>query len=315
MIHTLTNEKEWLEKRREGVGGSDAPIILNVAPKSYGSRLSLWSEKTGIGREEPDEEEFIDHLEVGRAIEKPIAQLAGRKAGREVIDPGQFTIVQSESRDFAASTPDFVVLDKKKGFGVLQVKNVGAFARSDWKEEPPEFVLVQNQHELFTCQTSNAFHKEYGEPKFGMIAALIGGNKVVWFDHDANDRFLRILLESEAEFWDRVLEKNPPDPSGSEACARVLANLYKSDNGKVIDLGEEWIPEAQEWTNLGTAIKELEGKRETMKQKIVKEIGENARATLPDGSGFSLLTTAEKYIEPKPYTRRSYRTLRRLKGK
>lgn len=36
---------EWLELRREGIGGSDASVVMGENP--YRSILQLWEEKTG----------------------------------------------------------------------------------------------------------------------------------------------------------------------------------------------------------------------------------------------------------------------------
>lgn len=38
-------EKEWLEERKKGIGGSDAATILGLNP--YKSNIDLWAEKTG----------------------------------------------------------------------------------------------------------------------------------------------------------------------------------------------------------------------------------------------------------------------------
>lgn len=46
VIPTLEMERtEWLEQRRKGIGGSDAPVIMGVNP--WRSPMDLWLEKTG----------------------------------------------------------------------------------------------------------------------------------------------------------------------------------------------------------------------------------------------------------------------------
>ena len=39
-------EKEWLEQRRNGIGGSDASVILGI--NQYRSIFDLWEDKCGI---------------------------------------------------------------------------------------------------------------------------------------------------------------------------------------------------------------------------------------------------------------------------
>ena len=46
MVHKIDNHDEWIEKRRFGIGGSDAGAVLGV--NKYKSNLELWEEKTGL---------------------------------------------------------------------------------------------------------------------------------------------------------------------------------------------------------------------------------------------------------------------------
>ncbi len=39
------NKEEWLEERKNGIGGSDAATILGLNP--YKTNIDLWEEKTG----------------------------------------------------------------------------------------------------------------------------------------------------------------------------------------------------------------------------------------------------------------------------
>lgn len=309
MIDRSTTREEWLAKRRLAIGGSDAPVVLGL----QGSPLALWAEKLGLEmkRDEDDEEE-PEWLEIGREIEAPIAKIAARRAGRELIDLGAYTIIRSEESEHIACSPDRLVVDKEKGLGVLQIKNVGWMNARKWKEEPPESVLAQNQHELYVCQTSKDLIRVYGEPKFGMVAALLGGNHIVWMDQEPNARFVKMLLKIEAEFWVRVQDGTPPDPKGTEYCGQAIAALYPADNGTVIEIGGTNWDLVNEYDSWCEAFKVAEQRKELLSQQIKVLIGEAARATLPDGTGFSYLTTPAKEITPKPYTRSAFRTLRRI---
>lgn len=45
---------EWLEQRRNGIGGSDAAVIVGLNP--YRSRLELYADKLGLMPEREDSE-------------------------------------------------------------------------------------------------------------------------------------------------------------------------------------------------------------------------------------------------------------------
>ena len=310
MIIKCDNETEWLEKRRAAIGGSEAPAILQL-DEAYGSPLGIWADKTGIAVEE-DRTEAAQWLEIGREVEGPIGRLAAKYSERELIPLEPFTIVRSDETEFVACTPDFLVRDKERGLGVLQVKNVSGWNAHQWQEEPPARVLVQNQHELYACKTSREFAKEYGTPKYGMCAALLGGGKIVWSDQDANDRFMGGLLSKESAFWQLVVSQTPPEPMGKSACATAIKFLYPGDDGTVVELEDpKLLKMIDEYDALTANSKLVKTRIDILKQTISISMGEAARATLPDGTGFSLLTTPEKRIEPKPYTKKAFRTLRR----
>ena len=45
--------EEWKEIRRQGLGGSDAGIVMGHSP--WSSRLNLWKEKRGLLEETPSQ--------------------------------------------------------------------------------------------------------------------------------------------------------------------------------------------------------------------------------------------------------------------
>ena len=65
LYHTKDmSEKEWLEHRMEGIGGSDVATILGMNP--YKSALRLYMEKTREIEAEPVDNEFV---ELGNELE------------------------------------------------------------------------------------------------------------------------------------------------------------------------------------------------------------------------------------------------------
>jgi predicted phage-related endonuclease len=60
---------------------------------------------------------------------------------------------------------------------------------------------------------------------WGSLAALLGGNRLVWFDVERNDRFIAALRVAVAEFWERLLTLTPPPVDASESSRRALTVL------------------------------------------------------------------------------------------
>ena len=66
---------EWLEKRRHGIGGSDAAIIMGVSP--FSSLMDLWLDKTG--QFEANEDDASEAMYWGNVLED-VAPVSSRSA-------------------------------------------------------------------------------------------------------------------------------------------------------------------------------------------------------------------------------------------
>src|SRR3990167_10286820 len=54
---TCADRPSWLEARRQGLGASDAPVILGLSP--WKTPLALYAEKLGLEIEEPEQTEAM----------------------------------------------------------------------------------------------------------------------------------------------------------------------------------------------------------------------------------------------------------------
>ena len=76
-IDKLTRE-EWLVKRMEGIGGSDAGAVVGL--NEYKSPIAVWQEKTGRKTETEDN----DYLRIGRDVEDYVASRFEEETGKKV---------------------------------------------------------------------------------------------------------------------------------------------------------------------------------------------------------------------------------------
>ncbi len=274
------NRAEWLEQRRQGIGASDAAVILGLT--KWKSPMGLYAEKTGLV---PMSQEESDILEWGQRLEPVIALKYADETGRVIRDPGNFTIQKSTDVDFQLATLDRVVTGftvasdvVKDGPGVLELKNVIEFKREDWQDEPPLLYQVQVQHQLAVTGFA-----------WGSIAAIIGGRSFVWQDIPRNERFISLLLQREEEFWRRVVDQRPPAPDDSEATADVIKALYpREQDGQVIAAPAELMPWADQLAAAKLEIKALEVKEREAENHIKAFIGEHLGCVFPNGVAYTL---------------------------
>lgn len=151
--------KEWLEQRRQGIGGSDAASVFNVG---YGCRRRLCYDKRGI---EPDfEHDSTLVMELGNLFEPWLAKEYKRKANRW-ISPSVSR--QHPLHPEARVNPDSLIFLTEAQFrqfeedrtvdpaaGVLEIKaqGRGAFSKTKRVGMPQDYILQIN-HAMWVTGT------------------------------------------------------------------------------------------------------------------------------------------------------------------
>jgi len=171
-----------------------------------------------------------------------------------------------------------------QGPGVLQCKAVNAYQRDDWEDEPPLSYQVQLQHEMAVEGA-----------QWGVLAALIGGQRFRWFRVERHATFVARLILCEQRFMRGVLAKERPPIDGSAACAELLRTLHPADQGTVVNLPDE----AVEWDAQRQAacaeIKRLEAIRAEAENNIKAAIGDAEVGMLPGLVSYSWKATTYTY--------------------
>ena len=75
------SEQQWLELRRQGIGGSDAASILGISP--FKTARDLYYEKLGQDSHIPDEFQWVP-FEIGSTLEDLVARIFAQKTGFRV---------------------------------------------------------------------------------------------------------------------------------------------------------------------------------------------------------------------------------------
>ena len=229
--------KEWLEGRYQGIGGSEAGIIMGLNP--WKSRLELWDEKVNKTRRlDPDAE---IRLKLGNILEPFIAEQYSKETGRELEIREQRA---HPVYPFIIGNVDREIVDGSdgRGPGILEIKTKGAF--TDWDDDIPMYYRAQIQHYLAI----------YGY-KWGSFGVLdLGRMKLSVTDIDRDDEFISKLIKEEIEFWKLVEQKKNPDIDNSISCQEFLREKYKVSENITIDLIDN--EDATKWA---LALKQAKG--------------------------------------------------------
>lgn len=215
-VAEMADEKKWLEARREGIGGSDASVIVGL--NRWKSPFQLWLEKTG--KAEAEDLSGNEYVYWGKVLEEAVANRFCELTGKKVQRRG---LLQMDDRPYIRASVDRMVVGENAG---LECKTCNGFAAKEWEDdEVPAAYYVQCQHYMMVTGCERWY-----------IAVLIGGNHFVWKEIPRNDNEIDLLLQAEIDFWHKVEAGIMPEVDGSESCKDALAAEFRGGNAEPLTL-------------------------------------------------------------------------------
>lgn len=214
------SEQEWLELRKNYLGGSDASVILGV--NKYKSAVALYLEKTG-----QIENEFTGNLatELGNELEPFVAKKFEEATGKRVRRLNK--MLQHEEHEFMTANLDRVIIGEK---AFLECKTTNARNENAWKDDavPVEY-LAQVMHYLAVTGYERAY-----------IAVVIGNHDFQYKVIERDEDLINTIIEKEKDFYyNNVKAGVMPTIDGSGSTKDALNNLYSEPIDEVMQLGND----------------------------------------------------------------------------
>jgi putative phage-type endonuclease len=259
---------DFHERRRTGIGGSDAPAALGISP--WRTPYDLWLEKTG--RDEPVT--TTEPMLWGELLEPVITAEYVRRTGRQILlEPEmlrhpshQWMIAHLDGRTISEPEPR-----------ILEVKT--ARDARGWGEpgsdEVPLAYLVQVHHYLVVSGASIAD-----------LAVLIGGSDFRIYEIRADAGIAEQLIAREAEFWRQVERREPPDPVNLHDAAARWGKLL-TQGSVIADADELAAVEILRWAR--NERHRIEAEEAEAKLVVLQALGERG-SRLVDSAGTLLAT-------------------------
>lgn len=206
-----SNEKEWHNIRKKGIGGSDAGTIMGV--NKYKNIVELWQEKTGRTKKE-----FKSELaQRGNDLEPFIRQAYKiDNPDKKIIEVDKM-YVHSKFDFIRANLDGEIEYQGKKGILEIKTTTIHNYEtyKKEWLNNIPESYLYQILHYFLVTGYEYAvliadirfecFKNENSTP-FDLDKKLqtIVINRSDWEDE------IKELLEKEIEFWSYVINDIEP---------------------------------------------------------------------------------------------------------
>lgn len=261
--------QQWLERRKHGIGGSDASAILGL--NKYATPYMVWLEKTN----RVDAEDLSENEKVywGTVLEPVIAdEFEKRHPEFEVEEPG--AMYQSIFNPWMLASVDRVLSGKEekgcitfldeKPSGILEVKTVGERRRPDWDDGVPDYYLAQVNHYLAVTGYQYAY-----------VAVLIAGQEYREYKIERDEEDIQYLIEKEKEFWKYVLTDMIPPAMGGNAEAEAIMEQHSNSDDLFVKMLDDDAPEVGEYVEIGEKIKELEKEKSRLNNEIKMIIGDH----------------------------------------
>lgn len=250
------SREEWLELRRQYIGGSDAGAVVGLNP--YKSAYTLWAEKTG------KVPEFEGNLitEVGSYLEDFVAKLFEKETGKKVRRKNRMLV--NDEYPFACADVDRVIVGEN---AILECKTTNSFpAMKKFKNgEYPESWYCQMTHYLAV----GGYDKAY-------LAVLIGCREFKVFELNRDDGEIKALMSAEAIFWDNVKKNVPPSVDGADSTSETITAIFPNSNDNTANL-MAYEADLKRYMNLTSLIKDMETQRTELVNRIKAFLGESGR--------------------------------------
>jgi hypothetical protein len=241
------------ERRRNWIGSSDMPAVMEVDPWKSGEEVRL--EK--LGRLEP--KEANEAMEIGNLYERPLLKWASRKLGKLLINP------QNVSRTIAElhlmSNLDAVVASNKDP---VESKIVGIvnpmFRGEEWGDNGsdmvPERVIVQAHVHMMTVDASVCH-----------VPALIAGRGHCLFHVHRERKLCDLIAEYAKRFWECVVSDT--QWSGRGLTLEVFKRLKRTP-ASIVNISPDAV---QKWLEAKHTLTMAAANETFAKARVLAEIG------------------------------------------
>ena len=248
LVSTLNlDKKEWLQYRKQGIGGSDAGAVCGLNP--YRTAMQVYQDKISEETEEIDSEA----MRQGREFEDYVARRFTEATGKKVRRAN--AMFYHEKYPFMLADVDRMVVGENAG---LECKTASPYMADKWEDgKIPLSYQIQCCHYMAVCGAEAWY-----------IAVLIYGKEFKYYRIERDEEMIADLIRIEQNFWEEhVLKRQMPSPDGSKLADSVIAEYYKQTIAETIPLTgfNEKIKRRQE-------LSEIIGKMDTEKRQIEQEL-------------------------------------------
>jgi predicted phage-related endonuclease len=228
--HDIESREQWLALRKQDVTASRVGALFGAHP--YVSALKLYLEKSGVDFTE----EETPVMRRGRLLEGAVALAVAEERPQWKISKANSYFRDPKLR--LGATPDFLIHDLERGFGVLQTKTAAphVFER-DWDggKVVPFWISLQCLTEMMLTDSAFGAIAVLEIDAFNLRCSIIDIQRTP----SAEDR----ITEAVKRFWEDVAKGNEPAADYGKDAELIPYLMPRASKDKIVDLsGDNELP-------------------------------------------------------------------------
>lgn len=255
------SHEDWLEARRNGIGGSDAGAIMGVS--KWSSPLSVYMDKIGKSVEKEETEAMRQGTDLEPYVAERFVRYMEEKEGRKVKVRRCNKILVHPDYPWMIANIDRDIVGEDAG---LECKTASTMNRCDYAAgNIPETYYYQCLHYMAVTGASHWY-----------LAVLQYSRDFHVFDIPRNDDRIEMLIQAEEDFWNNhVLAKVPPLPTGDDNDTAMVNVLYPIvAEVEKVDISE-MENDLQVRDMLKSQLKKLESDIDEIENRIKMKLGDH----------------------------------------
>lgn len=244
--------EEWLQHRRNSIGGSDAAAILGM--HKHATAMTVWGDKTG--RIPPEEEN--EAMRQGRDLEYYVAERWCEVTGKKVHRLNR--MIRNPKYPYSHADIDRKVANENAGLECKTLSAWDAEDKLDSGEIPPHY-YVQCVHYIAVTGADRWY-----------LGILVLGRGFYEFTIERDESEIAALMQMEADFWENhVVPDEPPPADGENPTTDALKRMYPDACPADVRLDDDVLNRYQRYRAERDAA---EKSMETAKQEIMLKMQE-----------------------------------------
>lgn len=206
-ILTFKTRDEWLQARKNTIGGSDASAVVGMNP--YKTNVDLWAEKTGLVI--PEDISDKPYVKYGHDAEPLLREMFKLDFPEYQVCYEENNLFLNDKYPWGHYSADGWLLDQNGRTGILEIKTteiLQSMQKEKWNQRIPDNYFVQVLHGLLIMEADFAILKAQLKTVFDGIPYL--QTKHYLIERSEVEEDIEFLKSSEERFYHDVKTRTRP---------------------------------------------------------------------------------------------------------